>query len=84
MLQENRTTTLSIASTVRNVIHVEVQEDEEDVDRFKCISGNSTLYMSEDLSDIYQAVLEDERKRRYLKEIGDWLVEEYFVPYQAS
>jgi len=40
--------------------------------------------MSEELSDIYQTVLEDERRRRYLKEIGDWLVEEYFEPYQAS
>ncbi len=27
---------------------------------------------------------EDERRRRYLKEIGDWLIEEYFVPNQAS
>lgn len=41
-------------------------------------------YMYEDLSEIYQAALEDERKRKYMKEIGDWLVEEYFEPYQAS
>jgi len=40
--------------------------------------------MYEDLSEIYQAVLEDEQKRKYLKEIGDWLIEEYFEPYQAS
>jgi len=42
------------------------------------------LYMYEDLSEIYQAALEDERKRKYMKEIGDWLVEEYFEPNQAS
>jgi hypothetical protein len=42
------------------------------------------IYMYEDLSEIYQAALEDERKRKYMKEIGDWLVEEYFEPYQAS
>jgi hypothetical protein len=40
--------------------------------------------MYEDLSEIYQTALEDERKRKYMKEIGDWLVEEYFEPYQAS
>jgi len=28
--------------------------------------------------------VEDERRRKYLKEIGDWLVEEYFEPHQAS
>ena len=27
---------------------------------------------------------EDERRRRYLKEVGDWLVEEYFELRQAS
>ena len=42
------------------------------------------LYMYEELSEIYLAALEDERKRKYLKDIGDWLVEEYFEPYQAS
>jgi len=40
--------------------------------------------MYEDLSEIYQAVSEDERRRKYLREIGDWLVEEFFEPYQAS
>jgi hypothetical protein len=47
-------------------------------------SPASEIYMYEDLSEIYQAALEDERKRKYMKEIGDWLVEEYFEPYQAS
>jgi len=54
------------------------------VDRFKCALADLVAYMYEDLSEIYQAVLEDEQKRKYLKEIGDWLVEEYFEPYQAS
>ncbi|MEA2046508.1 MAG: hypothetical protein U9N48_08350 [Euryarchaeota archaeon] len=40
--------------------------------------------MYEELSEIYEAVLEDERRRKYLKDISDWLVEEYFEPYQAS
>ncbi|OYV14915.1 MAG: hypothetical protein CG440_204, partial [Methanosaeta sp. NSM2] len=31
-----------------------------------------------------QIIAEDERKRRYLKEVGDWLVEEYFELRQAS
>jgi len=53
-------------------------------DRFKWVLGCLRSYMYEDLSEIYQAALEDERKRKYMKEIGDWLVEEYFEPYQAS
>lgn len=40
--------------------------------------------MDEDLSDVFQLIAEDERKRRYLKEIGDWLIEEYFELHQAS
>lgn len=40
--------------------------------------------MSEDLFEIYQAIVEDEQRRKYLKEIGDWLVEEYYEPHQAS
>ena len=40
--------------------------------------------MYEELSEIYEAVLEDERRRKYLKDISDGLVEEYFEPYQAS
>jgi glutaredoxin-related protein len=40
--------------------------------------------MDEDLSELYENILEDERRRRYLKEISDWLVEEYFEPRQAS
>lgn len=38
----------------------------------------------DDLPEIYQAILEDERRRRYLKEFGDWLVDEYYEPNQAS
>jgi len=53
-------------------------------DRFKWILASLPVYMYEDLSEIYQAALEDERKRKYMKEIGDWLVEEYFEPFQAS
>lgn len=53
-------------------------------DRFKWILASLVAYMYEDLSEIYQAALEDERKRKYMKEIGDWLVEEYFEPFQAS
>ncbi|UEC42194.1 MAG: hypothetical protein METHAR1v1_420010 [Methanothrix sp.] len=53
-------------------------------DRFKWSLASHSVYMYEDLSEIYQAALEDERKRKYMKEIGDWLVEEYFEPYQAS
>jgi len=40
--------------------------------------------MSEDLFEIFQAIHEDEQRRKYLKEIGDWLVEEYYEPHQAS
>jgi len=40
--------------------------------------------LNDDLPEIYQAILEDERRKRYLKEIGDWLVEEYYEPNQAS
>jgi len=40
--------------------------------------------MSEDIFEIYQAIVEDEQRRKYLKEIGDWLVEEYYEPHQAS
>ena len=40
--------------------------------------------MDEDLSEVFQLIVEDERKRRYLKEVGDWLVEEYFELRQAS
>jgi hypothetical protein len=53
-------------------------------DRFKWVLASLSVYMYEDLSEIYQAALEDERKRKYMKEIGDWLVEEYFEPFQAS
>ncbi|MFB3763698.1 MAG: hypothetical protein ACE14P_00450 [Methanotrichaceae archaeon] len=37
-----------------------------------------------DLSEVFQLIVEDERRRRYLKEIGDWLVEEQFELNQAS
>jgi hypothetical protein len=40
--------------------------------------------MDEDLSEVFQMIAEDERRRKYLKEIGDWLVEEYFELHQAS
>ncbi len=40
--------------------------------------------MDEDLSEVFQMIAEDERRRRYLKEIGDWLIEEYFELHQAS
>ncbi|HOT06888.1 MAG: hypothetical protein A4E45_00077 [Methanosaeta sp. PtaB.Bin039] len=40
--------------------------------------------LSDDLPEICQAIMEDERRRRYLKEIEGWLVEEYFEPNQAS
>ncbi|MHC1632019.1 MAG: hypothetical protein ACXQT4_07045 [Methanotrichaceae archaeon] len=40
--------------------------------------------MYEELFEVYQAILEDEQKRKYLKEIGDWLIEELSEPYQAS
>ena len=40
--------------------------------------------MDEDLSEVFQLIAEDERRRRYLKEVGDWLVEEYFELRQAS
>ena len=44
----------------------------------------SDLYMDEELIEIFQAFLEDERRRKNLKEISGWLVEEYFEPNQAS
>jgi len=40
--------------------------------------------MYEDLSEIFQTIIEDERRRKYLKEIGDWIVDEYFEINQAS
>jgi len=40
--------------------------------------------MDEDLPAIFELVVEDERRRRYLKEIGGWLIEEEFEPNQAS
>jgi hypothetical protein len=40
--------------------------------------------MDEDLFDVFRLMAEDERKRRYLKEIGDWLIEEQFELHQAS
>ena len=46
--------------------------------------GTYVTLMDEDLSEVFQLILEDERRRKYLKEIGDWLIEEYFEPNQAS
>ena len=40
--------------------------------------------MDEDLSDVFQIIAEDERRRKYLKEVGDWPVDEYFELRQAS
>jgi len=40
--------------------------------------------MDEDLFDVFCLMAEDERKRRYLKEIGGWLIEEHFELHQAS
>jgi hypothetical protein len=40
--------------------------------------------MDDGLTEVFQIMAEDERRRRYLKEIGDWLVEEYFELNQAS
>ena len=40
--------------------------------------------MDEDLSDVFQIIAEEERRRKYLKEVGDWLVDEYFELRQAS
>jgi hypothetical protein len=40
--------------------------------------------MYEDISEVFQSIIEDERRRKYLKEIGDWIVDEYFEPHQAS
>jgi hypothetical protein len=40
--------------------------------------------LDEDLPLIFQAMQEDERRKRYLREIGDWLVDEYFEPNIAS
>lgn len=37
-----------------------------------------------DLSEVFQLIVEDERRRRYIKEIGDWLIEEQFELNQAS
>lgn len=58
-------------------------------DRFKCQSGAYESIMDEylvdeDLSEVFQLIVEDERRRRYLKEIGDWLIEEHFELNQAS
>ncbi len=52
-------------------------------DKFKWSTGNYSV-MDEDLSEVFQMIAEDERRRRYLKEIGDWLIEEYFELHQAS
>jgi len=46
--------------------------------------ADNTFTMDEDLSEVFQLIAEDERRRRYLKEVGDWLVEEYFELRQAS
>lgn len=59
-------------------------ENDPGYDRFKCCKQITRLSMDEDLSEVFQLIAEDERKRRYLKEIGDWLIEEYFEPNQAS
>ncbi|MGB3920296.1 hypothetical protein [Methanothrix sp.] len=40
--------------------------------------------MDENLSEVFQLIAEDERRRRYLKEVVDWLIDEYFEPHQAS
>lgn len=40
--------------------------------------------MDENISEVFQLIAEDERRRRYLKEVGDWLIDEYFEPHQAS
>lgn len=40
--------------------------------------------MNEEISELFQAIVEDDRKRKDLKEISGWLVEEYFEPHQAS
>jgi hypothetical protein len=47
-------------------------------------SRGDEILMDEDLSEVFQLILEDERRRRYLREIEDWLVEEYFELNQAS
>lgn len=54
------------------------------LDRFKCLTAFGWLSMYEDLSEVFQSIIEDERRRRYLKEIGDWIVDEYFELHQAS
>ena len=46
--------------------------------------ADNTSIMDEDLSEVFQLIAEDERRRRYLKEVGDWLIEEYFELRQAS
>jgi len=38
--------------------------------------ADNTFAMDEDLSEVFQLIAEDERRRRYLKEVGDWLVAE--------
>lgn len=53
-------------------------------DRFKCCKQITRPLMDEDLCEVFQLIAEDERRRRYLKEIGDWLIEEYFELNQAS
>ena len=58
-------------------------------DRFKFQSAVHESLMDEylvdgDLSEVFQLIVEDERRRRYLKEIGDWLIEEQFELNQAS
>jgi hypothetical protein len=40
--------------------------------------------MDEDLFEVFQLMAEDDRRRRYLKEIGSWLIEEEFELHQAS
>jgi hypothetical protein len=45
------------------------------------LEGNT---MDEDLFEVFQLMAEDDRRRRYLKEIGSWLIEEEFELHQAS
>jgi hypothetical protein len=47
-------------------------------------TSSKRIIMSEDLSEVFKTILDDERKRKYLKEIGNWIVDEYFELNQAS
>ncbi|MDM7935412.1 MAG: hypothetical protein QUS08_08510 [Methanothrix sp.] len=40
--------------------------------------------MDEDLFEVFQQIAEEERRRRYLKEVEGWLIDEYFEVHQAS